>query len=515
VVIPEGVEIKVSGNPKGLSKHRKSAVFGPILTSAKYQIHNNNVDNIMLGLLERVFRVKNSVGELVAPVVPDLEHFNETLSVEMSILCKHPKLKPLSSASVLKLWHGSKLKVYTKAYESLLVKPLSRGDSVLSTFVKVEKNLVNPRKEAIPRVIQPRNPRYNFELAKYLKPNEKEFYRRVDKMWDIDGLGDKTIFKGLNATQTAHHMLLKASRYHQPVFIGLDASRFDQHVSSIALEWEHNIYKNCFSYGIRKLTELLSWQVQNVGRAYCQGQIIKYKVDGRRMSGDMNTSLGNCLLMSSMVHAYMREKKIPSSLANNGDDCVLMFEKKHLRKLHDLSDWFIKMGFKMVIEEPLFDLRQVPFCQTNVLTSPEYNISVRSPIVALSKDLHSTYNFNHTNQYEQWLSSVGICGKMSTYGVPVLEAFYSSFPDTRVTNKDFIIEMDREIEYCMVGGSVKRSISDEIRVSFWRAFGILPDAQIELEMMFKTIKFSGEQYCHINNVSSIPYASLLQSILKI
>jgi len=169
----------------------------------------------------------------------------------------------------------------------------------------------------------------------------------------------------------------------------------------------------------------------------------------------------------------------------------------------------------MVIEEPLFDLRQVPFCQTNVLTSPGYNISVRSPLVALSKDLHSTYNFNHPNQYDQWLSSVGTCGKMSTQGIPVLEAFYSSFPNLEVTNKDFIIEMEREIEYCMVGGSEKRGISDEMRISFWRAFGILPDAQIELETMFKTIKFGGSNYTHINNTSHIPYASLLQSILKI
>ncbi len=515
MVIPKGVEIKVSGNPSGLAKDRRSAVFGPILTSAKYQIHNNNIENIKLGLLERVFRVKNSDGELVPPVIPDEKEFTTTLAPEKRYLCAHPKLKPISSDSVLNLWHGSKLAVYTRAYNSLLVRPLSRRDSVLSTFVKVEKNLVNPRKIAVPRVIQPRNPRYNFELAKYLKPNEKEFYRRIDRMWDKDGTGDKTIFKGLNAVQTAHHMLLKSKRYHNPVFIGLDASRFDQHVSHVALEWEHSIYKNCFSYGIQKLSELLSWQVQNIGRAYCQGQLIKYKVLGRRMSGDMNTSLGNCILMSSMVHAYMREKGIPSSLANNGDDCVLMFEKKFLPRISDLSDWFLRLGFKMVIEDPLFDLREVPFCQTNVLTSPDYNISVRSPTVALSKDLHSTYNFNHASQYDQWLSSVGICGKMSTQGVPVLQAFYNAFPDERVTNKDFIIEMEREIEYCMVGGSVKRDISDEMRVSFWRAFGILPDAQIELETMFKHIKFSGEHYTHINDVHATPYASLLQSILKI
>jgi hypothetical protein len=327
-------------------------------------------------------------------------------------------------------------------------------------------------------------------------------------MWDTDGLGDKTVFKGLNASQTAEHLLLKASRYTNPVFVGLDASRFDQHVSDVALEWEHQIYINSFKYGRNKLAQLLSWQVDNVGRCFLPDGRIKYRVRGRRMSGDMNTSLGNCLLMSSMVHAYMRQKQIPCSLANNGDDCVLIFEKKHLKRTSDLSDWFAEMGFKMVREDPLYDIRQVPFCQVNVLTSPDHNICVRDPIVATSKDLHSAFSFTHQFQFTQWLSSVGMCGRLSNSGVPILEQFYKCFPDVTVTDKTMLLDMDREQEFAMVGGQCVDSISDEMRHSFWRAFGHTPDAQIALEELFEGIKFSDT----LGNVGAVPYVNLLQGI---
>jgi hypothetical protein len=457
--------------------------------------------------VERVFFVKQKDGKLIAPPPCDRAIFFHRLNTERETLLRHPLLRPWTIKNVLSLWSGSKLRVYTNAYESLTRKSVERVDGFISTFVKCEK-VDAGKKDVVPRVIQPRDPRYNLEVAAYLKPHEKKFYKRIDQMWDTDGLGDKTIFKGLNASQTADHMILKASRYSNPVFIGLDASRFDQHVSSTALEWEHEIYLNSFAYGRNKLKELLSWQVDNIAKVWTPQGKIKYRVKGRRMSGDMNTSLGNCLLMSSMVHSYMRNKGIPCSLANNGDDCVLVFEKHYLDSTADLSEWFLEMGFKMVREEPLYDIRLVPFCQTNVLLSPSHNISVRDPIVAVSKDLHSTFPFTHSNQYDQWLTSVGICGLISNSGVPVLEAFYRSFPNVEITNSAIRLEMEREVEYAMIGGRKVHSITDEMRHSFWVAFGITPDAQMALEDMYGNIKYSGT----LGNVQSVPYVSLLQGI---
>lgn len=467
-------------------------------------IHNTSLKNTLRGILERVFYLRKG-NVYTSPPVPAIGIYQTTLAPEFRLLTAGAKLRPLSLRDTPSLWKGSKQKLYQSAYDSLKVKGLTRSDGFLKTFVKCEK-IDADKDDPAPRVIQPRSPRYNLHLARFLKPHEHEFYRRIDAMFDTDGLGDKTVFKGLNARTAAEHLILKASRYSNPVFVGLDASRFDQHVSKQALEWEHAIYKDCFAYGHKELSTLLEWQVDNIGRSYLKEGTIRYRVQGRRMSGDMNTSLGNCLIMCSLVHAYMRERVGKFSLANNGDDCVLIFERKKLNKIHDLSDWFHLMGFNMKQEEPVYDIREVSFCQVNVLTSPGYNLCVRNPNVVVSKDLHSAFPFTHNHQYIQWLASSGKCGRVSHGGVPVLNDFYNAFPDVEITDASIKSEYDRWLQYSIVGGSTERPISDEMRHSFWVAFGIVPDAQMALEKWFRGVKFGAER----GEIHRFPLATYLQ-----
>ncbi len=503
--IPEGVEIKVSGNPSRPAKRRKGAVFGPILSGKRYLIHNCSFNNTLRGIVERVFVVLRD-GKFQAPPSPTRRYFRELLP-EFKLLTQHSPLRPCSLDHVVDLWTGSKRAVYARALESLRSKGLTREDALLTTFVKCEK-IDATKDNPAPRVIQPRSPRYNLHLGRFLKPNEHEFYRRIDQMYDTDGLGDRTIFKGLNARAAAEHLVLKASRYSDPVFVGLDASRFDQHVSVEALRWEHSIYLESFAYGHGELSKLLGWQLENIGLARIpDGRRIKYRVDGRRMSGDMNTSLGNCIIMSSLVHAYCRTKRVPKfSLANNGDDCVVVCERKHLGLLSDIPSWFLEMGFNMKVEPPVYDIREVSFCQVNVLTSPEYNICVRNPNVCSSKDLHSCHPFTHHDEYRQWLIASGDCGRNSHQGVPVLQSFYNSFPRGVITNKTISSEYERWIRYSIVGGSKNVAISDEMRHSFWVAFGITPDCQIALEKMYANISYGDA----LGEAPHIPYVSLFQ-----
>ncbi len=483
------------------------AVFGPLHSSKRYFLHNLNLVNTVRGLVERVFVVKGEDGSFVSPPPPKSKgHFATTLLPELRILTGYSLLRPLSTADTVPLWKGLKQAVYRRAFLSLEVKKLSREDGCLRAFVKCEK-IDASKVDPAPRVIQPREARYNLHLARFLKPHESAFYSRIDKMFDTDGLGDKTIFKGMNASKTAEELLLKSSRYSSPVYIGLDASRFDQHVSEDALRWEHSIYMSSFAYGLNELEMLLEWQIHNKGRSYLPDGRIEYSVLGRRMSGDMNTSLGNCLLMSSMVHAYCRHKRIPQfSLANNGDDCVLIFEKKYLHLTNDLASWFLDIGFNMKREEPVYDIRQVSFCQVNVLTSPGYNICVRNPEVVASKDLHSAYRFSQPDEYLQWLFASGTCGRMSSAGVPVLEAFYNAFPEGTPTNLNIRRELDTWLTYSIAGGSKCVPISPEIRHSLWIAFNILPDCQIALEDIYKRTRFGDT----VGNVTAIPYLSIFQ-----
>lgn len=500
--IPEGVDMVVRRRtPNCAIRSRVSAVFGPILSGKRYLIHNHNITTVSRGLLERVFRVRDkTTGQLVAPPKPKHDKiFLERMSQELKRI-SIPGLFPVSRTDILGYWTGSKRKVYERAYESLLSCGLQRSDAFLKTFVKCEK-IDASKGDPAPRVIQPRNPRYNLELARYLKPYEHQFYSSVDAMFDKDGLGDKTIFKGLNATQAAHHLKIKSERYLHPVFVGLDASRFDQHVSVEALQWEHQIYLNSFVYN-NELRQLLDWQVHNVGTTYCADGKVKYNIDGCRMSGDVNTSLGNCLLMSSMVHAYCKTRLPKFSLANNGDDCVLIFERKHLANIGDLNSWFHDMGFNIVQEEPVYELESVPFCQMSYITDGINSMVCRDPTVVVSKDLHSTHHFQHEYEYDMYLSEVGEAGRNSHQNVPVLSDFYSSFPKCKVAEY-----MQQDRTYKMINKSGVLENTPEVRHSFWKAFNILPDHQLALEEIYRDIRFGSQ----VGSISDLPMVSLYSS----
>jgi len=156
-------------------------------------------------------------------------------------------LKNLSSTTVVAkesyplLYHGRKRAIYQRAYESLLARGISRKDAYVSTFVKAEKINFSAKPDPAPRVIQPRSPRYNLEVGRYLKLFESELVHGFERAF-----GYNVILKGLNADRVAEQLFLNWSKYSDPVAVGLDASRFDQHVSRAALEYEHSIYNDVF-----------------------------------------------------------------------------------------------------------------------------------------------------------------------------------------------------------------------------------------------------------------------------
>jgi hypothetical protein len=133
------------------------------------------------------------------------------------------------------------MKVYRAAADSLSTIPVSKRDAVLSTFVKAEKINLTKKPDPAPRVIQPRSPRYNVAVGRYLKRLEKDIYRALKAL-----AGDVVVMKGYNAGQSGEIIARKWARFNRPCAIGLDASRFDQHVSEAALRWEHSVYTQLF-----------------------------------------------------------------------------------------------------------------------------------------------------------------------------------------------------------------------------------------------------------------------------
>lgn len=461
-----------------------------------FGVHNSSIANLSRGLLERVYYVKSKDGHVPAPQ-PREGIFKERLSYFKKYILRFVKRStPMSRQDFPKLYRGRRRTIYENAEISLRIKAISREDSYLKTFVKAEKINFTSKKDPVPRVIQPRDPRYNVEVGRYLKPLEPKIYKAVASIFN-----DDTIFKGMNSAKSGFCMRRKWEKYANPVAIGLDASRFDQHVSVQALQWEHSVYLGAFAPNTNELAKLLSWQVENVGRGYCSDGSLKYSVSGCRMSGDMNTALGNCLIMCALVHSYCFSRGVQKySLANNGDDCVVIMDRSDLVQFQTgLVEWFLEMGFSMKVEAPVFVFEQIEFCQTHPIhvTNPDGTsgyIMVRNLAVALAKDCISIKPFDGERTFRSQLSAVGDCGIALTGGVPICQEFYRG-----LLRGGLGIRYRKHQEDSMVGREMLRAgmsrtyqdvISPITRFSFWQAFGIIPDMQIQIERYYSKLGIS-------------------------
>lgn len=451
--------------------------------------------------MERVFNVERG-GMLVPTPKPTLSHtqFNARLARFKAKLLKGWSIPPrLSVDDTVELWSGRKKVIYQKAALSLLQSSVEERDAKLSTFVKAEKINITAKKDPAPRVIQPRDPRYNLELARYLKHTEHKLFNKIDRLFDWNKIGDRTIFKGMDAWDSGKYFHRKAQQYSSPVFIGLDASRFDQHVSDLALGFEHATWKKLCGGDRKFLSKLLGWQMYNKGLARVPDGIIRYSTVGCRMSGDINTSSGNCLIMCALVHSFMHQLGIKKfSLANNGDDCVLMLNKgKEDLIMSRLPAWFEEMGFTMKVEKPVYHIQQAEFCQTRCLYLDGHWRMVRNLKAACSKDTYAVTGLTHTNRVKAWVTSVGESGRILNQGMPILQQFYMAYPDYKVElDAELQAELDRKRIYSIGHHGdhtiTSTTISDESRYQTWLAFGITPEEQQEVEAQLRQWVFGIE-----------------------
>ncbi len=483
----------------GVTKIRTCMRVSHVSPNIEIVPFNNDINTLERAVKERVFYVKNTdktpgAAEFVPPPRPEPGYFAERLGATFSRL-KHflPSTAPLSHQQFVDSVPGRKRKVYENALNLILTEGFDiERDSQVKVFVKLEKTDRTTKSDPVPRVISPRNPKFNIALGRYLRPMEERIFKALGKLF-----GHPTVMKGMDTDKMASTLLQKWDMFNHPVAIGLDASRFDQHVSEDALKFEHSVYLECVKTRKHKmkLQRLLNSQLHNTCYGRTEDGTIKYTVDGTRMSGDMNTSLGNCVLMCCMIYAYAMEKGVPVQLANNGDDCVVFMEKDHLNKFSDgLYQWFMKMGFNMAIEEPVYEFEHIEFCQTKPVFDGNVYTMCRNPITAIAKD--SVYLKNHSNfhTYKSWLNAVGTGGLALAGGMPVFDAFYnlykrsgqaSWFSNRRKRNltvdssDDVLPWYMRELH--MHGSRVSHEPTPEARCSFWTAWGVTPDEQICLE----------------------------------
>lgn len=442
--------------------------------------------------MERVFYVKGPNG-YVAPPLPAPGAFGAMVAIATQRLRPYlPNCIPQTREEFVESYRDSRKKIYRQALESLYRKPVTKADARVKAFVKREKINFTAKADPAPRIIQPRDPRYNIEVGRYLKQLEKKIYYAIDQMF-----GYKVCAKGLNAHDCATMIREAWEAFGRPVGIGGDASRFDQHVSEQALRSEHADYLQCFPPSERaELGRLLSWQLRCSGVAYCGDGKVVYRNRGGRKSGDMNTSMGNVLLMCKMLYSYLHSigmlKKV--RVVNNGDDFVLFCEKRDMNRFVGLPAWFLLCGFNIVLEPPVYHLEEVSFCQTQPVFDGAEWVMCRDPRVCMDKDAVCLAPVAREAEHKRWVSAVGECGVSLTGGLPVLDAFYSSM----ITDKPLVHRTLRTSGMFMLAQGMARTSgdpSDAARVSFYRAFHITPSEQIAAETHIKSLgetKYGGD-----------------------
>ena len=156
------------GNARVIRLH---AGFAPLCV---YGVHNDSLNNLVRGVVERVLKVKGPDGKLRDAPAPLNGIFAERLSdYRTRLLRRVPKTTVIPFGEYHLSYTGRKQKMYKQAEESLLVRAVEKADAEVKTFVKAEKINFTAKGDPAPRVIQPRSPRYNASVGRYLKPFEK------------------------------------------------------------------------------------------------------------------------------------------------------------------------------------------------------------------------------------------------------------------------------------------------------------------------------------------------------
>jgi len=436
--------------------------------------HRDCTCNELVALRNRV------VGAVPEPTVEGLRMLR---AEARRVASRLPTVAPMSDQAFLDHYSGRAKSKYANAIKDLQAKPLDlRADSTISAFVKAEKFSPSGKVNPDPRMIQARNARYNVEVGKYLKPIEHHLYRLRSKK------GLPLLGKGLSMQGRGKVLRAIWETYKRPVCVSLDGSRWDQHIAREVLEIEHSIYLKCNSE--EWFQQLLKQQLNNRCRT---SRGWRYKTRGKRMSGDMNTALGNCILMVCMVQAAMREIAIPYDTFDDGDDVLVIFESEFLeRVMGAIPNLFLGFGQEVKVENISHRFEDIEWCQGHPVIGPDGQYSmVANWRKILSQSAAGVRYWHEPKTRFDMGFSVGQCLLAMYPGMPIIQAYATRLCSSGQLNRDvFEVDWIHKVRAAgkaeLLGKLQPQEVTAETRTSFAAAFGVDEVEQIVIENALQT-----------------------------
>lgn len=476
-------------------------------------VHNNDVSTLVHALSERVFYVKYdapvmSTGNSLHPGGRGHENFGipplpapgvwkrrtRKFVHKLVARIRKPTVVPVNEFHLF--YDGRKAEAYKRAGEWLLMRSVNARKAQITPFVKAEKTMAKPSTgesydvdEAVqkstcsnvPRVIQPRDIVYGCALGCHVKPMEGPIYSAINGVFKHE-----VVAKGLNADRRGALIGKYWSLYIKPMCISYDMKRFDQHVSMAAMsECEHKLYNKIS--GDPELKRMLIMQLVNHGVARLRDGTVEYTIGGNRMSGDMNTALGNVILLCAIVYSFLDSIGLLNgvSLVDDGDDFIFITEKSNRNLLAGFSRYCLDMGFEVEEEPPVFVIEEISFCQARPIYVGGTYRMVREIKSSVVKDCTSVQPVNNEADWNYFRGATAECGNALAGDLPVLGAYYTAMGRGAVFKPRYQRQITGMEQLAKgMGQKCWCEPAPETRMSFYRAFGVSPNKQTALEDLF-------------------------------
>lgn len=393
---------------------------------------------------------------------------------------------------------GAMRRRYLEAERSLRVDgPLTHWDWQLSAFLKADK--INLKKFHKPRMIFPRSPRFNLELASRLKPFEhwlwgrltlKWFFKSREPAWlqgHLDKYGStRVVAKGLSPRSRANLIVRKFNSFEGCVVFEADGAAFEAHVSSTQLKQEHSVYGAAYPKD-RGLRRLLSKQLLLAGRTTCGW---KFSRPGGRASGDFNTGMGNSLIMLAAVGAGI-PPDVPYDILVDGDNALVFLAGADVARVypHFHDRVLAECGQELTLEAPVSVIEKIRFGQSAPVHLASGWMMLRDPWKVLSTFAASHKWLQDPKFGRRWLHDVCRCELSLSLGVPVLQSFFLSMlshigRDGRKVHEDSLSDLFYQ-------GAWLAEVKDAVpvaassRLSYEVAFGLCAGDQLLMEGALK------------------------------
>lgn len=274
-----------------------------------------------------------------------------------------------------------------------------RVSAGVQPFTKMEKMSTNKYKA--PRLIQARNPTFNIEYGRYLKPLERACKDDIHiGKGNFDQIGAKV------------HKLAKRYKYYTEC----DHTAFDAHVTVEMLRLTHRFYQSCYPND-RDMVRLASRTIVN--HCYTRNGE-SYHIRGTRMSGDVDTSFGNSLINYYILKDALKQLQIHGDVIVQGDDSIIFSDVPIGQEFVEILRTY---NMESKISTSTTRIHTVEYCASKLV----YSNSGRPTMAADPGRLRSRYGFcfrpYDEPTYKKYLRAVSHCNWCLTKNTPASRAW--------------------------------------------------------------------------------------------